>query len=254
MFKALTHTHSRLCFLFLFRPQKQLAILFLFLAVALVLEGRSGGDKRSGSIWIATSPFFFSLSLSLRPRCWRATRGDLGKMLDVSRVQKELMECNRDKSISGVSISLADGGTDLSHLLGTISGPVDTPYEGGTFVIDIRLTSTIASCLFFFYFLFPFSVGRNLAFRHAYLWVLKRLYDVETGTIGIAAAPLSFFVCPTFVSLSLFWKWEDWLETDQKMIICKGKKKKWNGAFLVELWFYGFPWNEKKMEKMVEET
>ncbi|XP_074561756.1 ubiquitin-conjugating enzyme E2 27-like [Curcuma longa] len=62
-------------------------------------------------------------------------------MLDVSRVQKELVECNRDESISGVSISLADGGTDLSHLRGTISGPVDTPYEGGNFVIDIRLTS-----------------------------------------------------------------------------------------------------------------
>ncbi|KAG6487741.1 hypothetical protein ZIOFF_056346 [Zingiber officinale] len=82
-------------------------------------------------------------------------------MLDVSRVQKELVECNRDESISGVSISLADGGTDLSHLRGTISGPVDTPYQGGTFVIDIQLT------------------------------ILKRLYDVKTGTIGIGTAPLS---------------------------------------------------------------
>ncbi|KAG6508600.1 ubiquitin-conjugating enzyme E2 27-like [Zingiber officinale] len=62
-------------------------------------------------------------------------------MMDVSRVQKELVECNRDKAISGVCISLADGGTDLSHLRGTIFGPVDTPYEGGIFAIDIRLTS-----------------------------------------------------------------------------------------------------------------
>ncbi|XP_058103010.1 ubiquitin-conjugating enzyme E2 27 [Magnolia sinica] len=58
-------------------------------------------------------------------------------MLDVSRVQKELVECNRDKSTSGVSIEL--NGDELSHLSGTISGPVATPYEGGTFQIDIRL-------------------------------------------------------------------------------------------------------------------
>ncbi|XP_008801125.1 ubiquitin-conjugating enzyme E2 27 isoform X2 [Phoenix dactylifera] len=62
-------------------------------------------------------------------------------MLDVSRVQKELVECNRDKAISGVNITLHDGGSDLSHLSGTITGPVGTPYEGGTFRIDIRLSS-----------------------------------------------------------------------------------------------------------------
>uniref|UniRef100_A0A6V7QYF4 E2 ubiquitin-conjugating enzyme n=1 Tax=Ananas comosus var. bracteatus TaxID=296719 RepID=A0A6V7QYF4_ANACO len=38
-----------------------------------------------------------------------------------------------------VGIALCDGGSDLSHLTGTISGPVATPYEGGTFRIDIRL-------------------------------------------------------------------------------------------------------------------
>ncbi|OVA17418.1 Ubiquitin-conjugating enzyme [Macleaya cordata] len=58
-------------------------------------------------------------------------------MVDFSRVQKELVECNRDKGISGVSITLH--GDDLSHLSGTITGPVGTPYEGGTFQIDIRL-------------------------------------------------------------------------------------------------------------------
>lgn len=61
-------------------------------------------------------------------------------MLDKSRVQKELKECNRDTEISGVSISLHDG-ADLTHLCGTIAGPVGTPYEGGTFVIDIQLLS-----------------------------------------------------------------------------------------------------------------
>lgn len=59
-------------------------------------------------------------------------------MVDVSRVQKELTECNRDREVSGVSIALHDG-ANISHLTGTISGPADSPYEGGTFVIDIRL-------------------------------------------------------------------------------------------------------------------
>jgi ubiquitin-conjugating enzyme (huntingtin interacting protein 2) len=61
-------------------------------------------------------------------------------MVDVSRVQKELTECNRDREVSGVSIALHDGAS-ISHLTGTIAGPKDTPYEGGTFVIDIRLPS-----------------------------------------------------------------------------------------------------------------
>ncbi|GJN16879.1 hypothetical protein PR202_gb03904 [Eleusine coracana subsp. coracana] len=61
-------------------------------------------------------------------------------MVDVSRVQKELRECNRDQEVSGVSIALHDGAS-ISHLTGTIAGPKDTPYEGGTFIIDIRLPS-----------------------------------------------------------------------------------------------------------------
>ncbi|CAA6660005.1 unnamed protein product [Spirodela intermedia] len=63
-------------------------------------------------------------------------------MMDVSRVQKELTECNKDKEVSGVSIELyegADGRGSLSHLRGTISGPITTPYEGGTFKINIHL-------------------------------------------------------------------------------------------------------------------
>eukprot|EP00262_Sarcandra_glabra_P007168 TRINITY_DN19797_c0_g1_i1.p1 TRINITY_DN19797_c0_g1~~TRINITY_DN19797_c0_g1_i1.p1 ORF type:complete len:195 (-),score=31.87 TRINITY_DN19797_c0_g1_i1:153-737(-) len=58
-------------------------------------------------------------------------------MLDVSRVQKELVECKRDKEISGVNIEI--NGDDLSHLSGTITGPISTPYEGGTFQIDVHL-------------------------------------------------------------------------------------------------------------------
>ncbi|KAL5724439.1 E2 ubiquitin-conjugating enzyme [Ranunculus cassubicifolius] len=58
-------------------------------------------------------------------------------MVDFARVQKELVDCNKDKVISGVSIQLH--GDDLSHLSGKITGPVSSPYEGGSFLIDIRL-------------------------------------------------------------------------------------------------------------------
>jgi hypothetical protein len=66
-------------------------------------------------------------------------------MVDVSRVQKELTECNRDSHVSGVSIALHDGGSSITHLTGTIAGPLDTPYEGGIFRIDIRLPGTSLS-------------------------------------------------------------------------------------------------------------
>ncbi|CAO2818317.1 unnamed protein product [Amaranthus hypochondriacus] len=58
-------------------------------------------------------------------------------MVDFSRVQKELQECNKDVNLSGISVKpKADS---LSHLIGTIPGPVDSPYEGGSFMIDIVL-------------------------------------------------------------------------------------------------------------------
>eukprot|EP00850_Spirogloea_muscicola_P011415 SM000071S21039 [mRNA] locus=s71:64754:66222:+ [translate_table: standard] len=59
-------------------------------------------------------------------------------MLDVVRVQKELVEIERDKQ-SGVSVAV-DGG-DLTRMCGTIAGPEGTPYEGGVFNIDIQLPS-----------------------------------------------------------------------------------------------------------------
>ncbi|KAL3512541.1 hypothetical protein ACH5RR_025258 [Cinchona calisaya] len=58
-------------------------------------------------------------------------------MVDLARVQKELQECNRDVEVSGIRVSpKADS---LTNLVGTIPGPLGTPYEGGTFKIDITL-------------------------------------------------------------------------------------------------------------------
>ncbi|KAK6924618.1 Ubiquitin-conjugating enzyme E2 [Dillenia turbinata] len=58
-------------------------------------------------------------------------------MVDFTRVQKELAECNRDEKESGISVMPKND--DLTRLIGTIPGPIATPYEGGIFKIDITL-------------------------------------------------------------------------------------------------------------------
>lgn len=57
---------------------------------------------------------------------------------DAGRVRKELAECARDTD-SGVTAT--PKGDSLSHLEGTILGPEGTPFEGGTFVINIDIPS-----------------------------------------------------------------------------------------------------------------
>jgi hypothetical protein len=83
-------------------------------------------------------------------------------MLDASRVQKELVEFERDKSLSGVSIQIY--GDDLTRMRGTISGPVGTPYEGGIFTVDIQLPSA-----------YPFEPPK-MQFITKVWYVLRKIY------------------------------------------------------------------------------
>lgn len=76
-----------------------------------------------------------------------ATKVKESTMLDISRVQKELVEIERDKKLSGVSIQVSED--DLTRMRGTISGPVGTPYEGGIFTVDIQLPCEFSSCLLY---------------------------------------------------------------------------------------------------------
>ncbi|KAL9263980.1 Ubiquitin-conjugating enzyme E2 27-like protein [Drosera capensis] len=62
-------------------------------------------------------------------------------MLDPARVQKELHELSKDATVTGITVKPA--GDTLAHLVGSIAGPIDTPYEGGTFLIDIVLPAYI---------------------------------------------------------------------------------------------------------------
>lgn len=82
-------------------------------------------------------------------------------MVDFARVQKELQECSRDVERSGIKVSPKGDGS-LARLIGTIPGPTGTPYEGGTFQIDIALPGSIqfplSRIVLFFLFLLVFLV------------------------------------------------------------------------------------------------
>lgn len=54
------------------------------------------------------------------------------------RVAKELADIESD-STSHISAGPADGSGDLTHLKAMITGPPGTPYEGGTFVVDVKI-------------------------------------------------------------------------------------------------------------------
>ncbi|SZF04744.1 unnamed protein product [Blumeria hordei] len=53
------------------------------------------------------------------------------------RIAKELADIQSDTD-SRIHAQAADG-HDLSHLQATFPGPPDTPYEGGTFIIEIKI-------------------------------------------------------------------------------------------------------------------
>lgn len=54
------------------------------------------------------------------------------------RVAKELQDLEADRVNSGVYATSADG-VSLKKLTGTISGPPDTPYAGGSYKVDITI-------------------------------------------------------------------------------------------------------------------
>jgi len=53
------------------------------------------------------------------------------------RVAKELSEIHGD-NVSQIHVEAANG-SDLTHLLASFQGPPETPYEGGTYIVDIKI-------------------------------------------------------------------------------------------------------------------
>lgn len=95
---------------------------FLFIPVFLFSCFLSLLAKFTNSLSLLSLGFLFS---------------DSPKMIDFARVQKELLECSKDVEGSGIRVNLK--GDNLARLIGTIPGPLGTPYEGGIFQIDITL-------------------------------------------------------------------------------------------------------------------
>ena len=54
------------------------------------------------------------------------------------RIAKELGDIQKDTQ-SQIMAQPAGSGDDLSHLKASFPGPPDTPYEGGTYVVDIKI-------------------------------------------------------------------------------------------------------------------
>jgi ubiquitin-conjugating enzyme (huntingtin interacting protein 2) len=52
------------------------------------------------------------------------------------RIAKEIADIKNDK-LSGIVVETAGNGEDITHLTGQFRGPPDTPYEGGTYFVDI---------------------------------------------------------------------------------------------------------------------
>ncbi|CAG8954531.1 hypothetical protein HYALB_00009879 [Hymenoscyphus albidus] len=56
----------------------------------------------------------------------------------IRRVAKELADIQND-SDSRIFCEPSNDGGDLNHLRATFPGPPDTPYEGGTYIVDIKI-------------------------------------------------------------------------------------------------------------------
>ena len=54
------------------------------------------------------------------------------------RIAKEVADLHSD-TLSDVTAKPIGNGEDLTHLKGSFKGPPGTPYEGGTFIIDVKI-------------------------------------------------------------------------------------------------------------------
>lgn len=58
------------------------------------------------------------------------------------RIQREFREVIKSQEVADSGVQLSLVADDLTELAGTIKGPPDTPYEGGTFKLEIKIPDT----------------------------------------------------------------------------------------------------------------
>ena len=56
----------------------------------------------------------------------------------VRRITKEIADVRADP-LSQITVEPLDGDSDITHLRGSFPGPPGTPYEGGTFKVDVKI-------------------------------------------------------------------------------------------------------------------
>lgn len=54
----------------------------------------------------------------------------------IQRIEREIRQIKKDPSCN-LEVTLVQD--NYCHLKGTFKGPKDTPYEGGTFIVDIQI-------------------------------------------------------------------------------------------------------------------
>jgi ubiquitin-conjugating enzyme (huntingtin interacting protein 2) len=58
------------------------------------------------------------------------------------RIQREFREVVKSEEVKNSGVQLSLVADDLTELAGTILGPPDTPYEGGTYKLEIKIPDT----------------------------------------------------------------------------------------------------------------
>ena len=103
----------------------------------------------------------FKLSQELLPSLHQKI--DIIKMAAEIRLTKELKEVSKDDKTSGVKAVALEGGNNRL-LLGTLSGPSGTPYEGGIFEVDISIPQQ-----------YPFEPPKMVSFTLIISWDKRRI-------------------------------------------------------------------------------
>ena len=100
------------------------------------LEGSSSRNNDQRSIPSQANPFYVSIVTDISFSC------PLFLLVMSSsrtrRIAKEVADIHADTT-SHILASPIGNGDDLTHLKGSFQGPPGTPYEGGNYIIDVKI-------------------------------------------------------------------------------------------------------------------